>query len=100
MIGAGTHQLYLKWQQPILPVPPYYSPFVVAFVVEFICPKIGQNRRKFLSYPICSATLLCIVYDFQNLEKLQFQNLNTLIKFDHFITGVQSNSYFDQKLPL
>ncbi|KAK6105824.1 putative integral membrane protein [Brugia pahangi] len=62
MIGAGTHQLYLKWQQPILPVPPYYSPFVVAFVVEFICPKIGQNRRKFLSYPICSATLLCIVY--------------------------------------
>uniref|UniRef100_A0AAF5RX75 Uncharacterized protein n=2 Tax=Onchocercidae TaxID=6296 RepID=A0AAF5RX75_WUCBA len=35
MIGASTHQLYLKWQQPILPAPPYYSPFVVAFVIEY-----------------------------------------------------------------
>lgn len=34
VIGAGTHQLYLKWQQPILPPPPYYSQTVVAFVVE------------------------------------------------------------------
>ncbi|VDM99367.1 unnamed protein product, partial [Onchocerca ochengi] len=34
IIGAGTHQLYLKWQQPLLPIPPYYSPLVVAFVVE------------------------------------------------------------------
>uniref|UniRef100_A0A0R3RZP3 Uncharacterized protein n=1 Tax=Elaeophora elaphi TaxID=1147741 RepID=A0A0R3RZP3_9BILA len=62
MIGAGTHQLYLKWQQPILPPPPYYSSTVVALVVEFICPKVGRNRRKFLFYPIGSATLLCIAY--------------------------------------
>ncbi|KAL3997676.1 putative integral membrane protein [Acanthocheilonema viteae] len=62
IIGAGTHHLYLKWQQPILPPPPYYSQAVIAFIVEFICPKVGQNRRKFLFYPICSATLLCIAY--------------------------------------
>ncbi|KAM3722170.1 Solute carrier family 12 member [Dirofilaria immitis] len=62
IIGAGTHQLYLKWQQPILPVPPYYSPAMVAFVVEFICPKVGRNRRKFLFYSIGSATVLCIAY--------------------------------------
>ncbi|CAG9532805.1 unnamed protein product [Cercopithifilaria johnstoni] len=62
MIGAGTHQLYLKWQQPILPSPPYYSFTVIALVVEFICPKVEKNRRKFLLYPIGLATLLCIAY--------------------------------------
>lgn len=32
------------------------------FFLQFICPKVGQNRRKFLSYPIGLATLLCIAY--------------------------------------
>ncbi|VDK70565.1 unnamed protein product [Litomosoides sigmodontis] len=62
LIGAGTHQLYLKWQQPTLPPPPYYSRTVVALVVEFICPKVRKNRLKFLFYPVGSATLLCISY--------------------------------------
>lgn len=32
------------------------------FLLQFICPKVRKNRRKFLFYPIGSATLLCISY--------------------------------------
>ncbi|VDM95663.1 unnamed protein product [Thelazia callipaeda] len=68
VIGAGTHLLYLRWQQPVLPQPPYYSSTIIALVVEFICPKVGKNRQKFLLYPIGSATLFCLAYGIFNKQ--------------------------------
>ncbi|MCP9264362.1 hypothetical protein DINM_022424 [Dirofilaria immitis] len=100
IIGAGTHQLYLKWQQPILPVPPYYSPAMIAFVVEFICPKVGRNRRKFLFYSIGSATVLCIAYD-RNDYAIAYDHVALPINsmYNQLICTILYGTYMPERAP-
>ncbi|KHN73147.1 hypothetical protein Tcan_16429 [Toxocara canis] len=62
IIGAGTHFALLNWHQPALPPPPFFSPTIVALVVEFIGPLVCKRRCLFVGLPIGLATIVCILY--------------------------------------
>lgn len=56
---------------------------IFPFLLQFICPKIGKNRRKFLFYPIGSATLLCIAYGifYQQLDFIYLFSTTVAVGF-------------------